>query len=497
MSGLDEVAARARETRIAVVGGGMAGMAAALECAKVGLSVTLFEASDRLGGTVRSAEVGGVRVDVGAESYATRGGAVRALVEELGLGDAIVTPAAGRAWVAGLDGSKGGTDAAPLPAGGVLGIPSNPWDPDVVRIIGTRGAWRAYLDRLRPLLTIGSEHSLGRLVRTRMGDRVLDRLVAPVTTGVYSARPDDIDVDVAAPGLNAALTRVGSLTGAVAALRMPGKAPGAAVEGIDGGMSRLADALRERLVAYDVRIRTGVAVTALTPDGDRWFLDVDDASAADAAGPSAGTAFDHVIVAAPETVARRLLAPHTDLDDEAPVAPVVEIVTLVVDAPALDTPPRGTGVLTVPGTYRAKALTHSTAKWAWLARDVAGSAGRTHVLRVSFGAQDEAPATESLDDAQAAALALAEASALLGLGDGELRLLDSRRDRFVQSQPAAVIGRAELAASARAAVAAVAGLGVAGAWIAGTGLAQVIPDAVKEADRVRDGALWVRSDPAE
>ena len=70
-----------------------------------------------------------------------------------------------------------------------------------------------------PPLTIGHQHSLGKLVRSRLGARVLDRLVAPVPSGVYSARPDDIDVDLAAPGLNAALTRTGSLTGAVAELR--------------------------------------------------------------------------------------------------------------------------------------------------------------------------------------------------------------------------------------------------------------------------------------
>jgi hypothetical protein len=39
--------------------------------------------------------------------------------------------------------------------------------------------WRAYLDRLRPPLTIGRERSLGALVRSRMGARLRDRLVAP------------------------------------------------------------------------------------------------------------------------------------------------------------------------------------------------------------------------------------------------------------------------------------------------------------------------------
>lgn len=501
---LDALAERVGRTRVAIVGGGMAGLVAALECAKVGLAVTVFEAEARVGGAVRSADVAGIRVDVGAESFATRGGTVRALVDELGLGDAVVTPAAGGAWLAGLAAAGSGPDAAPLPTGGVLGIPANPWEPAVVRIIGRRAAWRAYLDRLRPPLTIGIDHSLGHLVRGRMGQVVLDRLVAPVTSGVYSARPDDIDVELAAPGLSAALTRTGSLSGAVAALRAgadkaaQGKAPGSAVEGIEGGMSRLVDAVRARLESLQVDIRPSTPVAGLERDGARWLVRV--AVAARVAEPVEAPTpvaepveapFDAVIVAAPEAVARQLLAPHVALPAAAPsAAPVVEIVTLVVDAPELDAAPRGTGVLTVPGSYTAKALTHSTAKWEWVRR----AAGGAHVVRVSFGAQGEAPATEGLDDDAAARLALAEASALLGVELTALR--GFHRARFVQSQPASVLGRAEYTAQARDAIRQVDGLGAAGAWLAGTGLAQVVPDAAAEADRVRAQLLWGGSEPA-
>ena len=475
---LEELAAHAGETRVVVVGGGIAGLVAAYECAKVGIRVIVLEQSDRVGGSVRSAEIGGLTLDVGAESYATRGGHVRALAEELGFGEDIVQPAAGGAWVVGLPGSPG---AAPLPQGGVLGIPENPWAEDVRRVIGWRGAWRAYVDRLRPPLTIGHEHSLGRLVRTRMGDAVLDRLVAPVTTGVYSAHPDDIDVEIAAPGLNSAMTRAGSLSGAVGLLRGERKtAPGAAIEGIDGGVTRLVDALRGRLGELGAEIVTGVTVEAVEKKDGGWTVSVAgrDPEAADA-----------VIVATPEAAARRLLGNEVpDLATTAPrPGPDVHVVTLVLDAPALDAHPRGTGVLTVAGTRAAKALTHSTAKWPWLAERVAP--GR-HVVRVSFGSQGEAPATEGLSDDDAAALALAEASALLGVPLGTDQLVGSRLERYGQAQPASVRGQRAAAAAARAAIHAVDGLAVTGAWLSGTGLAQVVPDAIAEAERVRQSALW-------
>jgi oxygen-dependent protoporphyrinogen oxidase len=480
-----ELAARAAEQHVVVIGGGIGGLVAARECAKVGMRVTLLEAQEALGGSIRSAELDGIVVDAGAESFATRGGHVRRLVDELGLSDAIVQPEGGGAWLSGIPDAPD----APLPKGGLLGIPANPFQEDVRAIIGWRGVWRAYVDRLRPPLTIGHERSLGKLVGSRMGARVRDRLVAPVTAGVYSALPEDVDVDVAAPGLNAALTRVGSLSGAVLTLQgeRAGKKPGAAVLGLDGGMSRLVDGLRADLEKYGAEIRTGARVVRLENGNKEWTVAFEDLADADAADdvhePLAATA---VVVATAEPTARDLLAAHVAGLTEPGDAPEIEIVTLLLDAPELDAAPRGSGVLTVPGSHIAKALTHSTAKWGWLRRE----AGARHVVRVSFGTQGEPAATAALDDAAAAQLALSEASALLGVSLRPQQLLAAHRARFVQSQPTSLIGAAERRAAVRTAAHKTPRLAVVGAWLSGTGLAQVVPDAVAEADRLRGELLW-------
>ncbi|PCE15093.1 protoporphyrinogen oxidase [Microbacterium sp. SZ1] len=484
-----ELAERASHRHIVVIGGGVGGLIAARECVKVGMRVTLLEASDAVGGAIRRAALDGVVLDAGAESYATRGGHVRALVTELGLADRIVTPAAGGAWVSGIP----GVGAAPLPAGGILGIPSNPFQDDVRRVIGWSGVWRAYLDRVRPPLTIGHSHSLGRLVASRMGVKVRDRLVAPVTTGVYSASPDDVDVDVAAPGLNAALTSVGSLSGAVQALRDEGAAraakaqtPGAAVEGLVGGMSVLSEALVADIEKLGGVVHTGIRVTEVSRSGAAWSVRTD--AEVDEQADLAELTADGVVVATSESVARELLgaaAPGLATTETA-TAPAIEIVTLMLRPSALTGAPRGTGVLTVPGSHTAKALTHSTAKWEWVRR----AAGDRHVVRVSFGTQGEPAATAALDDDGAARLALREAAALLGVPLRDEDLVAAHRARFVQSQPASIIGSGERREAARAAVQAVPGLAAVGAWLAGTGLAQVVPDAVGEADRLRRALLW-------
>jgi protoporphyrinogen/coproporphyrinogen III oxidase len=144
-------------------------------------------------------------------------------------------------------------------------------------------------------------------------------------------------------------------------------------------------------------------------------------------------------------------------------------------------------VLTVAGARPAKALTHSTAKWPWLADRV--PAGR-HVVRVSFGSQGEPPATAGLSAQDAAALALSEASALVGMPLVPDQLVDARLEPYGQAQPASVIGQHDAAAAARASIHAVDGLAATGAWLSGTGLAQVVPDAIAAAERVRQSALW-------
>ena len=102
-----------------------------------------------------------------------------------------------------------------------------------------------------------------------MGDAVLDRLVAPISAGVYSTNPDDLDLDVVAPGLNEAMTRMGSLSGGVGQLLEERKA-GTAVLGLRGGMHRLVDALAAQLDRFGVEVVTGAEVTgARSPRRER------------------------------------------------------------------------------------------------------------------------------------------------------------------------------------------------------------------------------------
>jgi oxygen-dependent protoporphyrinogen oxidase len=497
-----------------VVGAGISGLVAARDLAAGGLRVLVVEQRATPGGSVGQHEVAGLTLDSGAESFATRGGAVATLADELGLGARVVAPDPRGAWVQLASG------AGPLPRTGLLGIPTDPWSRDVRRTIGLVGALRAVLDRVLPARVgtgsgpAGSGATLGSLVRARMGRRVLDRLVRPVVAGVHAADPDDLAVDSVSPGLLAALAAHGSLGSAVGHLRALAPA-GAAVAGLDGGMHVLVDALVADLAERGVAVRTGVRVAAV------HRIDAEPGSESPAAfevtlAPVPGAApiarpiaravgraeapapllvrADRLVLATPEA-AGLLPAVVPGLGDlqPDPGADVV-LVTLVLDAPALDAAPRGTGVLVAPGVdrVRAKALTHATAKWAWLARDA--GPGR-HVVRLSYGVAGS-PAvgtyanpegTEPADpralgyDALTA-LALRDASTLLGVALSPAQVVASARVAWSQALPRPSAAHSATVARVRAGVAGAGSLAVCGAWVAGNGLASVIPDARRAAD---------------
>jgi oxygen-dependent protoporphyrinogen oxidase len=489
-----------RTADVVVVGGGVAGLVAALECARLGLGVTVLEQAERPGGCVGRIDLDGLALDSGAESFATRNGSVAALAERLGLADHVEKPNPSGAWLVWGEGDT--PKAAPLPRTGVLGIPANPLGEDVRAIIGWRGAWRAWLDRIRPILKIGRAERLGPLVRERMGQAVLDRLVTPISAGVYSTDPDLLDVDVVAPGLNEAMTRAGSLSGGVAQLVGERRA-GTAVLGLRGGMHALVDALLAELARFGADVRTGVRVTDL----ERRDPNASDAEAVRsswraighlAGDEHAGTVVvdaRFAIVATPAHVSRALLAdiaPGGVLAAEWPDAASVELVTLVLDAPALDAAPRGTGVLVAAGTpgVTAKALTHSSAKWAWLA----DAAGGRHVVRLSYGRAGAAGPLTGLDDDAVTELAVRDASALLGVPLDSSHVRAAGRSAWRDALSQAAVGQRDRVRALEASIDDEPGLAITGSWVAGTGLASVVPHATEAASRIRHLALRIAED---
>ena len=330
-----------------VVGGGIAGLAAAWELTRAGLRPLLVEARGYTGGLVAGARIAGVRMDLGAEGFVLRGRAVSEAAEALGL--EIVGPSGGgaRLLLPPLPGGEGpgggggspadapgsaaagaadhdrhgsgrrapdriGADriaAAPGGSGGpwrlhrfprdsFLGIPADPTAPDVVEVLGQAGARRAAADADLPGRTgTGPDEAadLASFVTARMGPVVLDRLVRPIVAGIHAADPHTLAADTVAPGLREATARLGSLQAAVGELlrRRRARSGGRSVDVTTrGGLVRLTDALRDAIEADGGSVRTRTGAQSLRPADPAGGPDGPDGPGGGGAGPTGTPASD-------------------------------------------------------------------------------------------------------------------------------------------------------------------------------------------------------------
>jgi oxygen-dependent protoporphyrinogen oxidase len=440
----------------------VAGLVAARQLRAAGRDVVLLERAPDLGGTVRSARLGDVAIDVGAEAFALTRPEARSLVHDLDLDGRVVAPRRSDARLVLPDA------VVALPPS-LLGVPTDLASPQLLAAVGGDAVRQAEQLDSRPPTPTQADVTLGALVRERFGDAVLARVVAPVVAGVHASHPDTVQADAVVPGLRAAYEREGSLERGAAALRRASGVPGAAVAGLVGGMTTLVAALAADLARTGVRIRSGTQVQGAERQGIGWQVHT-----VHGALPA-----DELVVAVDAHEAARLLAALPSV--ASPLTSItpgdVAVVAMLVDDPRLDDDPLGSGALVAQPhpTLRLKALTHATAKWDWLRQRV--GPGR-HVLRLSYG----------LDGSLGVPLDLLPDTAVADVA----RLLDvpptavthRRVTHWTRSLVRPTLAHRDAVQAVGDAVAQTSGLAVVGAGIGGNGLAGTIAHSLADVGRL-------------
>nr|WP_189115418.1 protoporphyrinogen oxidase [Pilimelia terevasa] len=449
---------------VAVVGGGIAGLAAAHRLRRHGgpdLRITVYEAGPAVGGKLRTGRLAGQPVEYGAEAFLTRdpltGGdsAALDLARAVGLGDALCHPVTARAAIA-VDGAL-----HPVPAGTLVGVPG---DLAALPPLATARPEPPPAAGAPPLLGPHEDVAVGALVRDRLGDQVVDRLVAPMLGGVYAGDADALSLAATMPALARACRGAPTLTGAVraalAALPRPAGAP--VFTAVAGGLGRFAAAVA---AASGATVHTGQVVRALHPAGDGWRLTLG------ATRDPVHVTADAVVLAVPARPAARLLAsaaePAADLVGQLDYASVA-LVTFAL--PAGTALPELSGLLAPDGLV--KAATFVSRKW--------GRPAHTPVLlRASAGRYREEAALQVDDDTLAAA-ALAAVGDLLGAALPAP--LASHVQRWGGALPQYRPGHLDRVAAARAALGP--GLALAGAACDGIGIPACVASGRRAADEI-------------
>jgi protoporphyrinogen/coproporphyrinogen III oxidase len=450
--------ARPATPHVAVVGGGIAGLAAgaAVRRARPDVTVTVLEAGPALGGKLRRAEVAGVLVDVGAEAMLNRRPEAVSLAQEAGLGDRVVHPATTAAMLWSRD------RMAPMPKT-LMGVPTDSRALAESGVISKTGLARAAMDAILPPTRIDDQDvSVGWLVEERFGKEVVDRLVEPMLGGVYAGHAREISARAAAPQIVALLDRDRSLVRAAAAALSSAQASGPLFAGLVGGVGQLAEA-----VAAGLDVRTGTTVRGLARSGAGGWNLVTGPAVAPEVVPA-----DAVVVATPAAAGARLLAdavPDAALELARIEYASMAVVTLAFRAselPAVE----GSGFLVPPVEGRhIKAATFSFAKWGW----VREASPDVVVLRTSIGRHREVEELQVTDEE------LVERS-VADLGDAvgsAARPIDWDVQRWGGGLPQYAVGHLDRVRRIRAAVAGQPGLAVCGAAYDGVGIPACIASA--------------------
>ena len=504
---------------VVIVGGGIAGLAAAFFLRDEPVRVTVLEGSPRLGGKLSVSEVAGVPVDEGAEALLVTRPEGTGLIAEVGLAGDRVAPGttSSAIWTLGA--------LRPLPRRQFMGVPSDLAELAQSGVVSGAGAARASQDLELPPTTRDGDVPVAAFVGARFGAEVVDRLVDPLLGGVYAGRSSDLSFDATMPALAAASRRYRSLAEAAGSLLPPpspvpspvaageqDRAPAGTRSGgsvfttLSGGLGQLPAVLAK---ASGAEVRTAVMTRALSPapgapgtpgapaapaGGPGWRLTVGSAAAEELIDA------DAVILAVPARPAARLLAGVPGASAAVTAFGEISYASMAIVTLAY---PRsafpgafpeafaGSGLAAlgwsgylVPAVdgRAVKAVTFSSVKWPHLAEATAHGGEPLEIVRCSVGRIGEEALLQRADE-ELAALAAAELAAATGVHGAPVA---HRITRWGGGLPQYTVGHLDRVARIRAAVATQPGLAVCGAAYEGVGIPACVATARVAASQVTE-----------
>lgn len=450
--------------RVAIVGGGISGLAAAARLGELAreagrsLQLTLLEEQGRLGGSLGTVAEDDMLLDTGPDQFVTHKAAGVDLCQRLGLGSELIELGGERFAPHLLHEGR----PLPLPAGFAIMAPTRLAPLLSSRLFSSRGKARIALERFVPPRRDRGDESLRSFVVRRFGRELFERVAEPILAGIFTSDADRMSMAMTLPRYVALERQFRSVTRGLSAARHAAASTGArqraSLIALRSGFGTLVDRLAARLGDRTLRLRARVERIVRDEGRASWTVAVAGGSAVEA---------DRVVLACPTFVAARLLSWDQALGRELDRLDYAGCATVYLLYPqgALTRPLGGSGFF-VPRTAREPVLACSYVTNKFPDRAPRGSV----LLRVFLGGARH-PEALDLDDDALSDLAARHVERVLGpAGPPRAR----RCFRHPRSMPQFVVGDRERFDAMARRLAGHPGLVACGAAVGATGVADCI-----------------------
>ncbi|WP_042352618.1 protoporphyrinogen oxidase [Bacillus massiliigorillae] len=340
---------------VMVIGGGITGLSTMYYLQKIkreqnlDIKLILVEKNEKLGGKIATINQGEFIMETGADSIVANKDNVMPFIEELKLTDEVVYNATGKSYIYLHN------TLMQVPEDTVFGIPTSMEALMKSPLVSYKGKLEAHKDLITRNKTFTKDSSIGEFLEAFLGKEYVENQIAPILSGVYSGKLEDLLISSTLPYLLDYKNKYGSIIRGLGKHHKP--APTANNKkflSFKNGLSTIIDRLEQELT--DVTILKGVETDSVERNQEHYDVSFVNHETIEA---------DYVVLSTPFNVAQEVLH-HEELNSSFNKLQNSSVITMYMgfDVPDSRLPKEGTGFINSgKGDLLCNACTWTSRKW--------------------------------------------------------------------------------------------------------------------------------------